>query len=284
MITAILKGRNLVYSFLEYKPDNYDLENNWPVIIQLHGNGEGGDGTLLAMDKLYRNNTYLKQAKDGTKFPFILIAPQAPNNTQGLGNFSTANIVGVNQDGSANPVLNSSLLENIKKMYSGKIDLSRIYITGYSAGGGTAVKCLAASKEIAAVLAACPAVDDTLPLDRLKDKPLKLYHTFGDTTVPFHRSWKLEKGLYNPGGKFDLTILPGVSHDAWSTMYTTPENLSWLLAQRLPAPIIPKPEPVYDFVASEAREHIIQIAPGASVTFTGINVTFKAPEIVQKEV
>lgn len=298
MIQAVLKknGEN-VYSYLIYKTVDYDTATNLPVIIIFHGNGDGGDGSEASMrESLMKHNHYLKQANDGKEFTCLIIMPQAPKATNGQYNFSTEQITGytIDKTQTVDPktglpmYASTNLLSHILRTYSGKIDPNRIYLTGYSAGGGTALKALASAPDkFAAALVASPAIEKTFKPEWITDKPVKIFQNGNDTVVPpenidtvafalakiNRKKENIQYKLNNTGG-----------HDAWTAMYANTVNLSWLLAQYLPAPVIPEPEPVYDFETKEPREYTIKLYPGSSIKLPSANVVLQSPLVVQKMV
>src|SRR5690606_8558959 len=102
--------------FYEYLPPDYNSNNNdYPIVFFFHGIGERGDTeTDLANVAKFGPP---KHVKDGYKFPFILISPQLKRNI-----------------GSWQPAYMDEVVEYVKSYL--RIDLSRVYVTGLSLGGG----------------------------------------------------------------------------------------------------------------------------------------------------
>lgn len=298
MIQAVLKknGEN-VYPYLIYKPVDYDTSTNLPVIIIFHGNGDGGDGSEASMrTTLMKHNHYLKQAIDGKEFPFIIIMPQAPRASTGQYNFSTEQITGytIEKTQTINAVnglpmyANTNLLSHILRTYAGKIDPNRIYLTGYSAGGGTALKALASTPDkFAAALVASPAIEKTFKPEAIIDKPVKIFQNGNDTVVPPENidsvAFSLAK-INNKKENIQYKLNNTGGHDAWTAMFANTANLTWLLSQSLPTPVLPEPEPVYDFETKEPREYTIKLYPGSSIKLPSANVVLQSPLVVQKTV
>jgi len=99
-----------------YYPENYELntDEKFPILVFLHGGGESG-GDL----KSVKRNGPPKLIARGKKFPFLILAPQNPNekmwwNTRAV-----------------NKLLDTIIAQN-------KVDENRIYLTGLSRGGGAA--------------------------------------------------------------------------------------------------------------------------------------------------
>lgn len=109
-------------------PDNYDQTSplKYPVIISAHGNGEAGTDTVSVKNAgIMRSIVRGFPAQsfiNGSEVKFIVVAPQ-----QSSGGPDTSNWVSNYQD------LTSRLLVSTGGIV--KMDSSRVYITGYSAGG-----------------------------------------------------------------------------------------------------------------------------------------------------
>lgn len=106
-----------VYGFYEYLPGNYNNQSEVPLLIFLTGSGEAGNGN----SQLNRVLTWgiPKQCNAGTwHHNFIMLAPQWMSESQAEA-----------YDAS----LMKDFIDYAKQEY--KVDSSRIYITGMSAGG-----------------------------------------------------------------------------------------------------------------------------------------------------
>ena len=110
-------------AYYESVPSDYNSNSNkYPVVIFLHGIGERGPNTTdknVLDDHIYKVAKLgpPKFVKSGTKFPFILIAPQLKNN---YGTWPNSYVLEV--------------INHVKKYL--RIDEKRIVITGLSLGGG----------------------------------------------------------------------------------------------------------------------------------------------------
>ncbi|WP_343692552.1 PKD domain-containing protein [Chitinophaga sp.] len=100
-------------------PDDYNsTSTSYPLLIFLHGVGEGGTdvNAVLAhgVPKMIANGAKMQYTVNGKLFKFIVVCPQIPN-------------------GWASETMVQNVLNDIKSRY--RIDASRIYLTGLSAGG-----------------------------------------------------------------------------------------------------------------------------------------------------
>ncbi|RBL88021.1 hypothetical protein DF182_31285 [Chitinophaga flava] len=145
-------------------PDDYNVSTRrYPIIIFLHGKSKSGnDLSKLALEgipfwldkgvKLEAVNPVDKQ-----KYKFIVVMPQAPS--FGL-----------------KPKEIMAVLDDLLQTY--RIDTSRVYLTGYSAGGWAAVMAITESPAITKRIAAVVALSPT-SLDDKNTKQFKLVANAG---------------------------------------------------------------------------------------------------------
>ena len=98
-------------NFLVALPDGYDDGGRaWPLVLFLHGAGERGDDLSRVMV-----HGPTRRVAEGHRFPFVLVAPQAPE-----GAWWDAAALG-------------ALLDEVERTY--RIDPDRVMVTGLSMGG-----------------------------------------------------------------------------------------------------------------------------------------------------
>ena len=101
-----------IFPFVEYTSDN--KEDKLPLIIQLHGAGERGEGKEdLALVDVHGFSKYIKDAKYNCK----IIMPQCPKDT-----FWAARVESI-----------IAFIGQLIEAYN--IDEDRVYLTGLSMGG-----------------------------------------------------------------------------------------------------------------------------------------------------
>lgn len=66
--------------YLLYLPKDYEKQKSWPLMLFLHGAGERGDDL-----KLVKKHGPPKLITKGKDFPFIVVSPQCPTASGGLG-------------------------------------------------------------------------------------------------------------------------------------------------------------------------------------------------------
>jgi predicted peptidase len=207
------------YGYQLFLPKSYAAPSTekFPLIIFLHGSGEGG--TDLAKVKAHGPP---KLVDTDPRFPFVVVSPQAP-------------------EGEAWDIAKlDSLLAVIQKNY--RVDQSRIYLTGLSLGGfGTWDWAIARPGVFAAIAPICGRSDVT-KASALKSTPIWAFHGDNDDVVDMAGSFDMVSAVRKAGGSPRLTIYPDTGHDSWTRTYADPALYFWFLQHRLPdvIPALPK--------------------------------------------
>lgn len=234
-----LVGRQLVDEFpisqysartygLTWLPTDYNTTSTkYPLLIFLHGSGEGGDGTsglknLLrtGLPQLISNgwNPEAVNPADNKNYKFIVVSPQAPSKSQWSYSYTHVR----------------HILDDVIKRY--RVDESRIYITGLSAGGGGSWSCVtndgAFTQRIAAIVPVS-ATGVNNPSVEGKNIPL-IGGTYGVKVWAVcgmedgHKSHNIadvntiNNATPKPTVPAAYTLLPGLGHvsAAWNTAYS----------------------------------------------------------------
>jgi predicted peptidase len=205
--------------YLLQLPPEYSNKKNaprWPLMLFLHGAGERGTDVQRASI-----HGPLKLVRQGTHFPFIIVAPVCP----------------AKERWQTEPLL--QLLDKLEKSY--RVDTNRVYVTGLSMGGyGTWALGLATPERFAAIAPICGGANliDVILGSRdreraLKSLPIWAFHGAKDPVVPLEESERVVNALEKAGAKnVKLTVYPEALHDSWSETYANPAFYEWLLAQR----------------------------------------------------
>ncbi|HTD67880.1 MAG TPA: prolyl oligopeptidase family serine peptidase, partial [Candidatus Limnocylindria bacterium] len=207
-----------------------------PVILALHGGGEyGSDGHLQTtggLAKAIRSHP--------ERFPAIVVFAQA--HADGTPGWQQAG-------GEA------ALAEVDRTVAEFHGDSSRIYLTGYSAGGnGAWFLSFHHPDRFAAVVVVCGFVSDftgkqshvfypsivpgsgndryTTVAQQLKSVPIWIFHGNADRNVSVEESRKMAAALRAVGADVHYTEFADVDHNAWDPAYDNAELTAWLLTQR----------------------------------------------------
>ena len=203
--------------YLLYLPPDYSKSSDqkWPLMLFLHGAGERGNDVQRVTV-----HGPMSLVKQGTNFPFIIVAPLCP-----------ANELWQNE-----PLL--QLLDHVTESYA--VDTNRVYLTGISMGGyGTWKLGLENAGRFAAIAPICGGGnmieiimgtwDKGAPLKTL---PIWAFHGAKDDVVPLEESERMVKQLKKFGVKdVTLTVYPEAKHDSWKLTYADPKFYEWVLKQ-----------------------------------------------------
>jgi predicted peptidase len=199
--------------FLLYLPENYDPQQQWPLILFLHGRGERGrDIDLIKAQPLP------KLLETQSSFPFIVVSPQLPS-----GEWSNY----------IDPI--DELLTHLEATLP--IDSSRLYLTGLSMGGfgvwNYALRYPDRFSAIAPIAGGYMYESEQVPDDicKLNKLPIWVFHGGRDTVIEPYHSQVLVDALLACGSDVKLTLYPNAEHDiAWINAYNDPALYEWFLA------------------------------------------------------
>jgi predicted peptidase len=195
------------FPFVEYVPE--ESGGRLPLIIQLHGAGERGNGgeELAAVDV-----HGLSKLMHGASYPCRFVMPQCPRDT-----FWAARVESL-----------VAFVEQLKAAF--EVDEDRVYLTGLSMGGfGTWFVAMARPDLFAAIAPICGG--GMAWNAEVLNMPIRVFHGAEDTVVaPFHSDNMVEK-LRELGKDVSYTRLEGVGHNAWDYAYSD-ELIRWMLSKK----------------------------------------------------
>ena len=194
--------------YLLYVPENATQNERLPLLLFLHGGGEGGDD----IDKV-KTHGPPKLIAPGKKFPFIVVSPQNPSETQFWDDQQILRLLNE---------LETSL----------PVDRDRVYLTGLSRGAFAAWRLAIQNPDRFAALAPISGGGYAPYAKRIADIPVWVFHGQRDNVIPVIESERMVKALEAAGGNVKFTVYPDAKHDAWSETYDNPELYRWLTQQR----------------------------------------------------
>lgn len=184
----------------------------WPVMLFLHGRGES-NGPLSIVAKWGPP----RLAERGDDFPYILVSPQCPAETNWGAPEQQAGLL--------------QLLDHVLTEYSA--DPNRVYLTGLSMGGFGSWRLAGSHPErFAAVVPICGGgnPEDAPALAKL---PIWVFHGSEDSAVPLQRSVDMVEAVRTiDGSKLRFTTLEHVGHNSWEAAYASPDLYEWLNSHR----------------------------------------------------
>lgn len=187
------------------KPENFDENSKYPVIIMIHGAGSRGND----LNMLLGNPSF--QFTDEYNLPVVRIAPQCYADTW------------------------FDIFEQLQEFVKYCVDLpyideDRVYIMGASMGGyATWQMAMAHPDWFAAVVPICGG-GMYWNAHRLKNSNVWAFHGADDGVVLCRESEIMVKKINENGGNAKLTIFENVQHDSWNNVYGNREFFDWLLS------------------------------------------------------
>jgi predicted peptidase len=219
-----------------YVPSDYHPGSEWPVILFLHGAGEGGQDGLLPTE--YQLGSAIR--RNASAFPGLVVFPQLPR-YQPLWTSADVEYALV-------------VLAAVRRQFS--CDPRRLYLTGVSTGARAAWHALYRNPDLfAAALIVAGVVrprrpdgslvadsDPVVPeedgdpapaLARKLQLPIWVFHGDDDPVFPVSDAREVTTALENAGVRY--TELAGFGHDVWDIAYYAPQVAAWLFSQSRPA-------------------------------------------------
>ncbi len=196
------------FPFVLYAPEN--MEDNLPLILQLHGAGERGNGK----EELYYVDVhgFSNILSEDTEHRCLVVMPQCPKTS-----FWAAHVESILE-----------FIEQLKAHFS--IDEDRLYLTGMSMGGfGTWFTAMAKPGLFAAIAPICGG--GMAWNAAVLTMPIRTFHGVDDPIVSVHQTDEMVEALQNCGADVQYTRLEGVGHEVWDKTYDV-ELLEWLLNKR----------------------------------------------------
>jgi predicted esterase len=230
-------------------PETYDDQEEYPVVITLHGLGECGDDNLIHIQYNHLATTWGKDDFQAVH-PCFIFSPQCPAGS----NWTTTDVY--------QSVM--VLLDSLRSSYS--IDENRLYITGLSLGGIGTWNYLRYDPELyAAAVPVCGGLymsDNALKshVNIIRHTPLWNFHGNLDNVVNTNESrniisqypefmeyplfthryyradYRLEEDVIDEyiarHTELIYSEIPDVGHNVWNYAYQMPQMKEWMFRQR----------------------------------------------------
>jgi len=180
-----------IFPFVKYSPN--ESEGALPIIIQLHGAGERGEGKEdLSLVDVHGFSKTLNEKE----FPCIFVMPQCPSDS-----FWAARVESI-----------IKFIEQLTDEYN--VDKNRIYLTGLSMGGyGTWFTAMARPDLFAAIAPVCGG-GMAWNAEVLK-MPIWVFHGSDDRVVSPTQSDEMVAKLNECGADVKYSRIDGVGHGVW---------------------------------------------------------------------
>lgn len=222
------KGTKLNYRI--YLPEDYNAQEEYPLILFLHGVGQRGSDNLsqlkLGIIEPFKN-------PESEIYNCIVVAPQCPTTDKWVNvkdwTFCDYDTTKIPESESLAAVV--ELLGDLQSTYS--VDENRLYATGLSMGGYGTWDLLVRHPELfAAAMPLCGGADCSQAA-KIKDIPIWTFHGLKDSTVPYLGTEKMVEELEKLNGNCIYTPMPDGGHGIWTEVYAREDVIPWLLSHRL---------------------------------------------------
>ncbi|MBQ8208237.1 MAG: prolyl oligopeptidase family serine peptidase [Clostridia bacterium] len=220
----------LILPYRLYVPEDYNAENEYPLVVFLHGAGERGRDNDLQLKNAVQT---LFDREDGLMSNSIVIAPQCPENEQWVdtpwadGNYSTDEIPESNELAAV-----VALVDSMAKEYS--IDKARIYAMGVSMGGFGTWDLITRHNDIFAAAAPICGGGDPSKAELLINTPIYTFHGTADNSVPYEGTAEMVEALEDIGSRLiNFITYDGEGHGIWEMASAEADWLEWLYEQKL---------------------------------------------------
>ncbi len=208
MIRTEHREKEWRFPFVLYSPSH--ISDGLPLVIQLHGAGERGNGIGEAL-ALVDVNGFSKTLKD-TETEALVVMPQCPK--EGFWAGYVESLI--------------AFIDRLIAFY--KVDRKRVYLTGLSMGGFGTWFCAMARPGMFAAIA--PVCGGGMPWNAgVLDMPVWTFHGSEDNVVSPILTEQMVEALIKSGRNVKFTRLDGVAHNAWDYAYNKC-LLDWLLSQK----------------------------------------------------
>jgi predicted peptidase len=217
------RGERLPYQL--FVPAGYDRRKKYPLVLWLHGaGGRGSDNRKQLAEGNSQGASVWTVPGNQARFPSFVVAPQCPSHAMWTSIDSE-----VEPTGQLRLVV--ELLGQLQRDYA--IDAGRLYVAGQSMGGFGAWALITEHPGMfAAAVPLCGGGNEARAA-RAARVPVWAFHGELDRSVRPERSRKMVAALKRAGGAPRYTEYEGDDHAIWDKVFSDPELLPWVFAQRL---------------------------------------------------
>lgn len=208
MIRTEHREEKWIFPYVKYAPAGDP--SGLPLIVQLHGAGERGDGSEAELSRvdIHGFSSVVRELD----VPCILVMPQCPRDS-----FWAARVESIIR-----------FIEQLKAELG--VDPDRVCLTGLSMGGYGTWYTATARPDLFAAIA--PVCGGGMARDAgVLTMPIRVWHGTADNVVSVTQSDEMVEKLRSLGRDAVYARLDGVGHNVWVHAYNR-ELLDWLLSQK----------------------------------------------------
>ncbi|BFT72804.1 dienelactone hydrolase family protein [Paenibacillus sp. P36] len=207
---------NMNYQLYLPHDDGINRDTKFPLIVFLHGvKKRGEDISLLDNYGL----TWIAEGK--SDFPFIIVTPQCPTDSNWVEEFHCV----------------KALVDEMIMNYP--VDAERVYLTGFSMGGNGTWDFASRAPELFSAVVPISGWFEPGQANLLKDIPIWAFHCVDDDVVRVSGTEDMVRSITKIGGNIRATYYSelGHSHKVMEETYNNQELYTWLLKHKRNEPI-----------------------------------------------
>ncbi|WP_150452402.1 carboxylesterase family protein [Arenibacter lacus] len=220
---------------LQYRilyPKNFSSEEEYPVVLFLHGAGERGSDNEKQL--VHGSNLFLEE-ENRENFPAIILFPQCPQDDywSRVAVDRTKEPLEISFEYGEGPTkameLTMVLMDTLVNEAYVKKD--QVYIMGLSMGGmGTFEMLYRKPDMFAAAIPICGGGDLEASEIYANKVPLWIFHGAKDNVVHPQLSLDITAKIMAFGGAPNLTLFGDANHNSWDPAFAEPKLLPWLFS------------------------------------------------------
>lgn len=204
------------------RPLNLRQSQNAPLLLFLHGSGERGTDNLRQLKGV---PSVLSSRPLRAQLNSFVLVPQCPPE----GSWASTSTL---ESGCDALSLAMSAVDDVLR--TERVDVTRLYLVGYSMGGSGAWALAARYPERFAAVVPIAGRGEPTWAPRLLGVPVRAVHGKSDTIVPADASREMINAIALAGGRGVYDELDGVAHDSWTPGFVDNQDvLNWLFSHRL---------------------------------------------------
>ena len=220
-----------------YLPDGYDKSKQWPLIIYLHGGGNGGDNNGDAIAWAKKQPLGKVTLQDSKKVPALVLIPRCPKGKIWAPVGPDVLMSTWRQkkfDGKQNPDAASHITKAIDTVISRySVNEKKISLTGFSMGGEGSIRygALNANRFAAIAPMAGSAIAIKADVAALATTNVWMFQGEKDGLSTAELARIMSSWIKLAGGNIQYTEFEGVGHGIPSKVLAHPGMLEWLINQ-----------------------------------------------------
>lgn len=241
------QGRAMTYYL--YIPAQYDPHKTYPLVLLLHGGGEGHQpGNTPAQDqevllgKPYVSvwtssdpDPYAPRIQE--RWPSFIVVPQAVAPNRWVNVLASQGSYTLAPQPTDSLLMVKEILDALQRQYTA-IDANRLYVTGISMGGYGVWDAIERWPDYFAAAAPIAGAGDPQKAAALVNMPIWAFHGAKDIDVPVSGSRDMVQAIKAAGGRPRYSEYPDDLHEVWLRAYgvtgspsNSPQVYAWLFSQ-----------------------------------------------------